>query len=101
MSVTPLDSALFSGSLNDPQVSQLFNDGARIRAMLRVEAALARAQGALGVIPEEAADIIERTCSAWAPEPEGFAGATARDGVPVPALVAGLREAVGEPHATR
>ena len=100
MSVTPLDSALFSGSLNDPQVSQLFNDGARIRAMLRVEAALARAQGALGVIPEEAADIIERTCSAWAPEPEGFAGATARDGVPVPALVAGLREAVGEPHAT-
>ncbi|MCB1478089.1 MAG: 3-carboxy-cis,cis-muconate cycloisomerase [Rhodobiaceae bacterium] len=100
MTVTPFNSALFAGSLNDPQVSQLFSDAAQIRAMLRVEAALARAQGAIGVIPEEAADIIERTCAAWTPEPEDFAGGTARDGIVVPALVAGLRQAVGEPYAS-
>ncbi|MFN0262376.1 lyase family protein [Tepidamorphus sp. 3E244] len=100
MSVSPLDSALHVGGLNDPQVSQLFSDDAQIAAMLRVEGALARAQGALDIIPSDCAKRIEEVCEAWSPDPGNFAPGTARDGVPVPVLVAGLRKAVGEEAAS-
>ena len=87
MAVSPFGSALFDGSLDDARVSALFGDEATISAMLRVEAALARAQASLDVIPVEAADHIARTCEAWAPPAASLAAAAARDGTPVPALV--------------
>ncbi|MCB1471367.1 MAG: 3-carboxy-cis,cis-muconate cycloisomerase [Rhodobiaceae bacterium] len=99
MAVSPFGSALFDGSLDDARVSALFGDEATISAMLRVEAALARAQASLDVIPVEAADHIARTCEAWAPPAASLAAAAARDGTPVPALVDGLREAVGKDWA--
>ena len=62
--------------------------------MLRVEAALARVEGRLGVIPASAAETIAHAAERLRPDPAKLATATARDGVPVPALVAALREAV-------
>jgi 3-carboxy-cis,cis-muconate cycloisomerase len=73
----------------------LLDDRARLRAMLEVEAALARVQGRLGVIPTEAAARIAETAESLEIDPAALAPGTAAAGVPVPALVAALREAVG------
>ena len=51
MAVSPFDSALWRLHFGDEEVGAFFADAEEIRAMLRVEAALARAQGALGLIP--------------------------------------------------
>ena len=58
MSVTPFDSPLMRDLLSDREIAALFTDHAEIRAALLFEGALAKAQGALGVIPEEAAAAI-------------------------------------------
>jgi 3-carboxy-cis,cis-muconate cycloisomerase len=52
MPASPLDSALYRDLLGDAEVGALFTDSAEVRAMLLVEGALARAQGAVGLIPE-------------------------------------------------
>ena len=46
----------------DPGIRELFSEDSRLQSWLDVEAALARAQAELGVIPTEAADEIERKC---------------------------------------
>jgi 3-carboxy-cis,cis-muconate cycloisomerase len=99
MSVSAFDSAMLGGLLGDGTVSALLDDRARIRAMLRVEAALARVQGELGIIPQAAAPAIAVTAAALEIEPAELAAGTAKDGVPVPALVKALRQAVDTPHA--
>ncbi len=99
MTVSPLDSELYGGLLSDGEVAALFSDAAQLSAMLRVEAALARVQGRLGVIPKEAAERISEVAESFAPEPASLAAATAEAGIPVPALVAALRDAIGDPAA--
>lgn len=99
MTVTPFDSALQGALLSDAEVAAQLDDAAQLRSMLRFEAALARVQGRLGVIPEAAAGRISEVAEAFAPDPASLAEATARDGIPVPALVAALRAAVGSPAA--
>ncbi|MDJ0944802.1 MAG: 3-carboxy-cis,cis-muconate cycloisomerase [Kiloniellales bacterium] len=99
MSVTPLDSALYGALLSDAEVAARLDDAAQLRSMLEFEAALARVQGRLGVIPADAAARISKVAESFAPHPADLAEATARDGIPVPALVAALRAAVGAPAA--
>ena len=48
--------------MEDPGIRELFSEDSRLQSWLDVEAALARAQAELGVIPTEAADEIERKC---------------------------------------
>jgi 3-carboxy-cis,cis-muconate cycloisomerase len=69
-------------------------DGAWLRAMLAVEAALARANAAAGLIPPAAADAIAAACRADAVDPDRLAAATAASATPVVGLVAALRAAV-------
>lgn len=95
MGLFPLDSALTGELLSDPDSRALFDDRAVLRAMLQVEAALARAQGRLGLIPAEAAARIAAVAEALDLPPEALAAGSASAGVPVPALVARLRRAVG------
>ena len=99
MTVTPIDSALHGPLLSDAEVAAELGDAAQLRAMLRVEAALALVQGRLGVIPAEAAARISAVAEALTPDPASLAEATARDGIPVPALVGALRAAAGGPAA--
>ncbi len=98
MAIGPFDSILLGGLFAAPEVTDTFSDSAVLHAMLRVEAALAQAQGALGIIPPDAAAAIATAAETLTPEPAGLAAATARDGIPVPALVKALRQAVGAPH---
>jgi 3-carboxy-cis,cis-muconate cycloisomerase len=55
VSFSPADSRLFGPLFGDEELSALFGDEAYLRYLLRVEIALARAQGRLGVIPASAA----------------------------------------------
>jgi len=96
VSVTPFDSALFGPLLSDPELAALLDDRAQLRAMLEVEAALARAEGRCGVIPEDAAARIAAVAESLELDPAALAEGTARDGIPVPALVAALRQAVAQ-----
>ena len=94
MGLTPLDSALTGSLLSDPDSLALLDDRACLAAMLRVEAALAVAQGRLGLIPADAADRIAAVAAGLDLDPAVLAEGSADAGVPVPALVAQLRAAV-------
>lgn len=95
MSVRGLAAAIAS----DDEIAGFFTPEAEIREMLRFERELAGAQGALGLIPGEAALAIARAVGGFVPDLPAIAAGMARDGVPVPVLVKALRVAVGEPHA--
>jgi 3-carboxy-cis,cis-muconate cycloisomerase len=62
MPATLLDSAVFRDIFTTEAMRNVFSDGQRIAFYLEFEAALARVQGRLGIIPQEAAAEIERTC---------------------------------------
>src|ERR1700751_4067072 len=62
MTATALGSAIFRDIFSTPQMRQVFSDEARTGYYLEIEAALARAQARLGIIPQEAAREIERAC---------------------------------------
>jgi 3-carboxy-cis,cis-muconate cycloisomerase len=97
MPASPADSAIYRPLLGDDDTARLFTDSAEVRAMLLVEGALARVQGALGVIPAEAAAFIDRASQNVVLDPAGLAAETARNGVPVPGLLAAFRKAAGAP----
>jgi 3-carboxy-cis,cis-muconate cycloisomerase len=84
---------LFTPIFVPEAVQDAVSDEAWLRAMMDVEVALARAEAASGVIPDEVADAI----ASARPDLSGL-GLAARDaGNPVVPLVKRLREAVGEP----
>jgi 3-carboxy-cis,cis-muconate cycloisomerase len=101
MPAAPADSALYGGLFNDPETARLFTDSAEVRAMLLVEGALARVQGALGLIPAEAAAYIDRASQEVQIDPAALATETAQNGVPVPALLAAFRKQAGAPEPMR
>lgn len=97
MPAAPADSLIYGRLLGDEEAARLFTDSAEIRAMLLVEGALARVQGALGVIPAEAAAFIDRASQEVVIDPSALAAETASNGVPVPALLAAFRKAAAAP----
>jgi 3-carboxy-cis,cis-muconate cycloisomerase len=66
MAIGVLDSAIFADMFGTPAMRGLFGDEAFLARCVEVEAALARAQGRLGIIPAEAGDAINRAASALA-----------------------------------
>jgi 3-carboxy-cis,cis-muconate cycloisomerase len=55
VSISPIDSAVYGGLFTTPAMRAVFSDHARLQRMLDVEAALARAEVKLGLIPADAA----------------------------------------------
>lgn len=98
MTVSPFDHPYLSGLLGDEEIASLFSAAAELEAMLAFEVALAKAEAAAGVIPQEAADAISAVAHRFTPDVARLREATARDGVVVPDLVRQLRDAVGEAH---
>ncbi len=98
MPANPADSAIYRSLFGDEAVAALFTDSAEIRAMLLVEGALARVQGAAGVIPADAAAFIERAAREVQIDPAALAAGTARNGVPVPGLLEAFRKAAEAPQ---
>lgn len=95
MALTPLDSVLFGGLFGDAETLALFSDEAEIAAMIEFERALARVQGIHGLIPQDAAATIDRALASAKVAPQEIARETASAGVPVPGLVARLRQIAG------
>jgi 3-carboxy-cis,cis-muconate cycloisomerase len=62
MTATALDSAIFRDIFSTPEMRAVFSDERRTTYYLEIEAALARVQAPLGIIPKEAAREIERQC---------------------------------------
>ncbi len=98
MSVSPFDSALYRELFGDTELARLFSDTAELRAMMLVLGALARVQGAAGVIPETSGRFLHRAMMEVQIDPAGLAGDTGRDGVTVPGLVAAIRKALDAPE---
>ena len=59
---TIIDSGFFRKNWSVPALEKVFSDEGRIQSWLDVEAALARVQGRLGVIPADAAQEIDAHC---------------------------------------
>ena len=98
MAASVFDSPLYSRLFPSGEVGRLFTDSAEVRAMLLVEGALAKAQGALGVIPETAAAYIHRAAMEVQIDPAALADPTGQNGVSVPGLVAAFRSAMEAPE---
>ena len=94
-----LTNPLYAPLMGDADMASLFSAEAEIAAMITVERALARAQGSVGVIPPEAAALIDRELSDVKLAPEALAEGTLKAGVPVPPLVAALRAKVSSDAA--
>lgn len=98
MAASVFDSPLYARLFPSGEVGRLFTDSAEIRAMLLVEGALAKAQGALGVIPDTAAAYLHRAAMEVQIDPAGLADPTGQNGVSVPGLVAAFRSAMEAPE---
>ncbi|WP_038902445.1 class-II fumarase/aspartase family protein [Dickeya dadantii] len=64
MASNVLDSILFRDSFGTPEMRAVFDDHELIRKYVEVEIALAKAEARCGVIPQQAADEIAKTCNA-------------------------------------
>ena len=94
-----LDYGLLSPGRAGSRVEAETGDGAYLEALLDAEAALARAQAGLGLIPAAAGEAVAVAAETARFDPRALALAARRGGNPVIPLVGVLREAVGAEHA--
>ena len=94
------DPGIFGNSFSAEAMRAIFSDTARLQYYLDIEAALARVQARLGIIPADAADEIVRHCRAELIDMEKLRIDTERIGYPVLPVVQQLvglcRDGLGE-----
>ncbi|MBY4891481.1 adenylosuccinate lyase family protein [Rhodobacteraceae bacterium N5(2021)] len=95
MSASIFDSVIHRDLFGDPEVARLLSDSAEVRAMMLVLGALAKVQGAAGVIPEVSGAFLHRATMEIQIDPMGLAG---MNGVTIPGLVHAMREALEAPE---
>lgn len=83
MPSTILDSAVFRDIFTTPAMRAVWSDENRVQKYLDFEAALAKAQGKLGIIPQEAVPEIVKHCDAKLIDMAKLKEATERIGYPV------------------
>lgn len=88
-------SSIFEGFLSTSEALEAFGDRNFVAAMLRFEAALARAQTATGLIPEAAAQSIIGTCKVDLFDVAKIVRESGRSGSVAIPLVKSLKETVG------
>jgi 3-carboxy-cis,cis-muconate cycloisomerase len=96
MAATVFDSAIFRDIFATPDMRQIFSERATVARYVEVEVALARVEGRLGLIPQEAADAIERRASAKEIDLDQLRQATNVVGYPIVGLVAQLAKQCGD-----
>jgi 3-carboxy-cis,cis-muconate cycloisomerase len=96
MPVNPADSPILGTLYGSDAMRAVFDERAYFQRMLDVEAALARVQARLGIIPADAADAIARAARVENLRTEELAASARNVGYPVVGLVAGLSRAAGE-----
>ena len=99
MPVNPADSPILGTLYGSDAMRAVFDECRYFQRMLDVEAALARVQGRLGIIPEAAVQAIVAAASIENLRTEDLAASARNVGYPVVGLVAGLSKAAGEAGA--
>ncbi|HEU0199920.1 MAG TPA: 3-carboxy-cis,cis-muconate cycloisomerase, partial [Burkholderiaceae bacterium] len=87
MPSTLIDSAIFGDIFSTAAMRRVWSDENRTEKYLRIEAALARVQGRLGLIPQEAADEIVRACNIEKIDMQKLKAQTERIGYPILGVV--------------
>jgi 3-carboxy-cis,cis-muconate cycloisomerase len=95
MTVSPADGPVFGAVFGTDAMRDIIGERAFLQAMLDVEAALARAQARLGLIPAEAATAITAAARFAILDIPALAAATRNTGFPVVGLVKQLSAAAG------
>jgi len=95
MTFSPSDSKIYAPLFSEPQIAEIFSDEQFVRNLLAVEAALARVQGQLDVIPTEAAAKIISTTDKLDIDFGALQTGVEQAGVPIVELVRQLRAQVG------
>ncbi|HPG22803.1 MAG TPA: lyase family protein [Amaricoccus sp.] len=98
MAVAAFESPLMAGLYGDAEIAAHFSAEAEIAAMLRFEAALARVEARLGVIPAAAGPAIAQALAGVGIAAADLGAATEAAGIPVPGLVKALRACIAPPH---
>ena len=96
MSVNPADQTVFGALYGTDAMRAVFSEHSYLQRMLDVEAALARAQAKLGIVPAEAAATITAAADAARLDLPALAAATRNTGYPVVGLVRQLSALAGE-----
>ena len=100
MPTSLIDSAVFRDIFSTAAMRKVFSDENRVQKYLDFEAALARAQARLGIIPKDAAAEIGRHCNVAETDFNTLKSQTERIGYPVlpvvQQLVAACRDGLGE-----
>src|SRR5256884_1249202 len=100
MPSTIIDSAIFGDIFSSELMRDVWSDENRTQKYLDIEAALARVQGRLGIIPKEAADEIAKHCTIDQIDMQKLKQQTERIGYPVLGVVSQLnalcRDKLGE-----
>jgi 3-carboxy-cis,cis-muconate cycloisomerase len=96
MPVNPADSVVMGTLYGSDAMRAVFDETAHSQRMLDVEAALARVQAKLGIIPADAAVAIERAARIENLQTAELAASARNVGYPVVGLVRGLSRAAGE-----
>ena len=100
MPSTLIDSSIFGNIFSTDAMRQIWSDENRTRKYLQIESALAKVQGRLGIIPQEAATEIIRNCSLDKIDLRKLREQTERIGYPVLGVVSQInalcRDKLGE-----
>jgi 3-carboxy-cis,cis-muconate cycloisomerase len=100
MPATVIDSRIFGNLFSTAAMREVWSDESRTRKYLEIEAALARVQARLKIIPQEAADEIVRNCDFSKIDMEKLRARTEAIGYPVLGVVSQLnalcRNGLGE-----
>lgn len=100
MAATIIDSRIFGDIFSDVRMRQVWSDENRTAKYLDIERALAKVQGRLGLIPQEAADEIVKHCELSMIDWDKLKAKTEQIGYPIIAVVnqinANCRDRLGE-----
>ena len=96
MPTNPADSPILGTLYGSDAMRAVFDERTYFQRMLDVEAALARVQARLGIIPAQAAEAIGNVARVENLSTEELAASARNVGYPVVGLVAGLSRAAGE-----
>jgi 3-carboxy-cis,cis-muconate cycloisomerase len=96
MPTNPADSPILGTLYGSDAMRAVFDERTQLQRMLDVEAALARVQARLGIIPSEAADAITHAAQVENLDTEALATTARNVGAPVVGVVNGLSRAAGE-----
>ena len=98
-----MSARLISSLATTPALAEVFSDESVMRAMLEFEAALARAEASVGIIPKDAAKAITKCAASATIDLTALADASFKAGTPAIPLVKALTEQVRktDPGASR